>query len=308
MPRIELLADPGFETGVGWSLLNGAARITGPPAPQAGSYLLSLPWRSSAATTFRPPDKSAFEVSFYFRRSYEDGEALLRVEVFNGTASAFYTVVGLFPPGWRKVTLGPFLFTDTGVDGRLYLSNANTLDLEPVWYVDTCSVARLTGDPAMVSKLAAISNLRSALLAITGAGSGYRTNLGGRVYTVLATPDVLPDSSLPYVCVPLLDEEQTFSDYDDSVIESRWRQTIFAYVGERESDPLETTTTADAANVCDDIVKAVLADLTLAGAVRTTRLVSASTVSGLKAGEPEFAEVVVVLEFTQVFTRDELGI
>lgn len=152
----------------------------------------------------------------------------------------------------------------------------------------------------------AIDGMVARLQTINGAPGGYNHNLGGRVYTTLITPEEQTDPTLPYCCVILVDDNQSY-DHQDTWVETEFDLAVFGYVAETSPAFMNSQAVRATAKLHDDIVRAILGDLSLGGAVRDTMLRSASSSAGVRATEPDYGEVVVIPRVKQVFTRDELA-
>jgi hypothetical protein len=211
--------------------------------------------------------------------------------------------------GMQIIELGTFVPTETDLFLFAALYNGHIQDppnpTSGRWVVGSISVADASIPEFIVlSKWAAVENAIAVLKGINGAASASYTNLGGRVYTELFDPIDDPERPLPYVCVPLVNDEETI-EYESFMFTARWRLTIYGYFANDADDRLEASGARLAANFRDDVVRAFMLDQHLSGQTVNAEIVSVNSRAGV-LGLP-FAETEMTLAFTQIGSADDLA-
>ncbi len=173
------------------------------------------------------------------------------------------------------------------------------------WYIDTWSLPQeLLG--IMKGKWLAITKLTDLLKQQIVGPPSYHLDVGGRVYNRDITPKEHEGIKLPYICVPLFLEGQTYPIFD-RLTQTQWQQEILAYVTEAKAhDPLETTGARDIAHMHDDIIKAILSDLHLEGLLNAP-IQATSTESISAVTDEEWAELSMKFQMAMNFGKDDLG-
>lgn len=150
-------------------------------------------------------------------------------------------------------------------------------------------------------KWTAIQGLITVLKGING--TGFHTDLGGRVYTRLITPEDKVKVTFPYACVPILFGEQV-TEHEGLVTKRKWRQPVFCFVRAPEPQSRESATAEAAANLEDDIFRAVMLDDTLGGTVADAQIVDIASQAGVLR---QYGEVQVYIDLLQVFDPSDLA-
>lgn len=142
------------------------------------------------------------------------------------------------------------------------------------------------------------------LVGVTTA-NGYWLDAGGRVFTRMVLPEE-SDVALPYFCVVLAQEDETFPSIEQNRVESTWAFEVWAFVGERLDDARITSTAIDACKARDDIVRALMQDWTLGKSCADSKPVSCSSVAGT-GGQPDYGEVILRWQVYQIEQREDMG-
>ena len=109
--------------------------------------------------------------------------------------------------------------------------------------------------------------LITALKGINGSTGSYHTNLSNRVYPDEVMPEEREDVVRPYVYVIYL--PTSFPDQSGRHIQMRLNWLIVGVVPDTDSDIEDTATVTAISKLHDDIVRALMADDTLGGTVRS---------------------------------------
>ena len=170
-------------------------------------------------------------------------------------------------PGLQLIELGTFT-NNSAIDTWLLL-----LTLESAgpaagrWVVDDIEIRELSATEALIMarKLDAVNALRDALKTIDGT-SGYQTNLGGRVYKAVVTPDDdLSGVELPYGFVKVHPESAI--DEDEDTIISQFNVSFHLFVAETWEERTESTAVDFCLRFADDIKLFRLKNPDLSGTV-----------------------------------------
>ena len=157
-----------------------------------------------------------------------------------------------------------------------------------------------------MSKRLAIERLTTMLSGIRGAASGYRVDLEGRVYPVLIPPDVEPSVRMPYGCVVNVGTG-TYGDPDSSVIDRTFTLRLMFFLKETSSNRLQSDLAGRLADLEDDVLRVILLDPTLGGAVKLIRPIAQETASGF-VPEEDYGELVITVELWQIVDVDSLHV
>lgn len=321
-----MLTNPGLESGDTGIVRSGLAVISDAEA-RSGTYSGLLQSRQNA---LGPDGVSQIEWNAI---AVDPGLTLTWSYYYNGdgaTSSDESELVAEVayasdPTGWTEIdritiptkgtgwTLrGPFSLNSSNGVLRVRLRSTNEDETGSAvfwdrWYVDDLVVAQGdVGTEMAIRKHAAMTNLRAQFLKIQGPTSGFRTQLGDRVYDVLILPEDSPEIARPYLCMPLLTEEQDYVIEEKSVLSS-WRVRVHLFVDETQPSPTETTAAQSLADAHDDLIKTILEDYTLGGECADLNIISSNSFCGAMTGD-RYGELVLDLQLVQRFQRSDLGV
>jgi len=134
----------------------------------------------------------------------------------------------------------------------------------------------------------------------------FWTDVGNRVYTRAWNPDDDSCPKMPYLSV-LLDLPEGRLDFDEgTVVRDAFRVTVAGYVAESSVSHAKATAVERALKLKDDIVKALLADWKLGGAVANSTIASWDAAAGDDPDLP-YGELVMVIELHLHLAEDGLG-
>jgi len=202
---------------------------------------------------------------------------------------------------------GPYTPSPTGSIARVRfrVEEAGAVSvINDRWYVDFVYLS-VEGDMA-VRKWSAIAALKTQFKKILGSGAGYRTDLGSRVYDRLTTPEDGAEIPRPYMCMPLLNEEQTY-EHEEYSITTEWRHRIHLFVDELNPTKTQTSAATLLADAHDDLVKALMEDFTLGGTVNDLTIEGSNTFCAALEDD-SYGELVMDLRLKQIFQRSDLGV
>lgn len=303
--------DPGFEQGdAAWEFLVSAERRNDISA-HGGEWLAYLFARGGIGETSSLVRQSAIPVTAGERRALT---FWYRSQVPGGTqlgASVDYFGATFFPPEVSQWTL--FVSDVYDVPG----STAEIVFNVPVpgsatsgaWEVDDVSLlleSELSAEAVMQrGKYEAYSALVDVLTGINGDTGGYYHDLSTRVRTSWQTPEEVGDRVYePYLCLPFDGNSEQVEAIQSQIYKTTWRQNIYGYVAEGSSELATSSAIEAVCHLRDDILRALMADLTLGGRVRESRIATLETTAGIGLG---YGTVMLEIIFEEWFTRDQLG-
>ena len=115
----------------------------------------------------------------------------------------------------------------------------------------------------------------------------YHTNLEQRVYDRLTVPTD-ERAVLPYACVVTVDERPVYETANSGALRLVWELRVFGFVAETTLDGPNGDSHRKMLRLHDDMLKAVMADTTLGGAVDDLVPVGRPRAAGVN---PRYAEV-----------------
>ncbi len=174
------------------------------------------------------------------------------------------------------------------------------------WYIDTWSLPQEVSGAAMKGKWDAIQKLTTLLKSQIVGPPSFHLDIGGRVYNRLVLPHEHEGILLPYLCVPVLLEAQSYPAFD-RLTQTQWQQEIMCFVTEAAAhDTLKTTGARDICHIHDDVIKAILSDIDLGGFLNAPmQLTSNDSISGVT--DEDFAENSMKFQMGMNFGKDDLG-
>lgn len=322
---MSLLTNPGLEDGTDGITLAGLAEVSSDTA-RSGTYSGLL--RSRKGVIGQPDgtseirwdavvaDTSREYTLFYFYNGDSANQVgiPLIVEVKYVETPDVWTEVDRVTvaekeSGWA----GRGSFTITPAAGAIYVrfrTGSTTVSLYNTrWYIDDIilyPVPRTLSEIMAVSKWAAVAALKTQLLKVVGQAAGFRSDIGSRVYDRLIVPEDGVEIARPYICMPLLSEDQSY-DVEDKLIKTQWTHRVHIFVDETQSEPDKTSSAEALADMHDDIVKTLMEDWTLGGAVKDLTILGANTFPATSPDD-RYGELVMDIQLTQWFQRSELGV
>jgi len=156
-------------------------------------------------------------------------------------------------------------------------------------------------------KRIALEKIAEKLMGIRGSASGYFSDLGGRVYTVLVPPDANANIQTPYAClVPVGDGRPSSLDGIQQGEEHVWTARLYVFLRDDEANRLTSPIGAELADLEEDILKAIMTDVTLGKTVNHARVLAYEDSAGLKPGE-DYGECMFVVECRQYLDVEVMG-
>jgi len=173
------------------------------------------------------------------------------------------------------------------------------------WLLDLVSI-QMGVPEAMKGKATAFQRFIDLLKTIQGPPF-HHMDLGGRVFNRLITPEEMPGLELPYVCCPLFEEQQSYPHFDQAV-QTKWNQSLYLFTEDLKlGDRVDTTGARTISELHDDVVKAVLRDMTLGGLLNgPVNLLSCNSIAGVDDETP-YAEAEMVFQKSMNFGINDLG-
>lgn len=310
------LVDPGFETGdPAWSLLGSAQRRDDLGA-HSGSWDAFLFGRKDAFAGNRqsivdqqgiPVSVGEFRVLTFWYRTTSPGPTQLTVDVDPGLGALSLPAPGA-AADWTLYVSDPIEVTGA-VAGITFAVPVPGSNGSGAWEVDDVALyleSELDEEALMQrGRIATYDALIAMLQGINGEAGGYYYDLSDRVYRMHRLPDELGDQlTTPYVCLPVL-SPASVEEQSVQVDKKTWRWFVFGYVPETSQDPVLAESGRNALKLEADIERAFKADKTLGGIVRSASAPEQESIGG--DGVSEYGEVQFTFEFTEWYTRDELG-
>ena len=301
---MNLIKDPGFESGEGWQFAfgavrglrddarhgqyaavfprSGAAGVVGYTVPTIPTYRYAMaiwakqiePGRDVAITVFNP-DSDNEEVLSFISSSQGTGE--------------WQSLGGFFIARSTKAT---FIVQQSFGLGTGY------------WIADD-AIALSEVDVVKRAKHVAFNAVIAALKTLRGEPT-YWLDLDDRAYPALLSPED-GKAALPYACFPLIDEFTFIDDQGRGYAEVEWEGQIHVFVPDAASDPMRSTASEMAAKAHDDLVKLFKSDESLGGTVQEMRLVGGNTEAGILGGSRLYGEVLFRVRFLQRLEPALLG-
>ncbi len=301
----------GFED-TSWTLSGNAQLQSG--IVYEGNYALQLnapaPPAADIATSPRfrvTPGGSPYPVIFYIRTTLASANHAVSVQ---GSVNGFFWTQELFlaadklkPDTWTRFETSAF----TGPTSPwAYLRFVAQSDGDPtvvLFYIDKVSYVV---SPVAKGMYDGWTGLKNGLETINGAGGGYWNDFTtSKVYDSLILPDDMQEMPEFYLCIPYVDEPESFVDMQRGVT-SEWTQTIFAFVRESKDDPSSNKTVELISKIRDDLTRYLLNNPSLGGTVDVCEPVSGFRVAGHDT-DAEYGEYQMQVKITQYIGGDDLG-
>jgi len=147
------------------------------------------------------------------------------------------------------------------------------------------------------------TNLMAMLATIQGSPN-YWTNIVSPVTNRL----IVPSSKLiqmPYLSVVQVQDAPTYDEQDGDHIRQRWKLRIFGYVEDTSSDAGFSSGPSAISDLRDDVMRVLLTDWTLKGAVDNLEVIPSDGASGGVLGG--WAEFEILLECWSYLSPEGLG-
>lgn len=303
-----ILIDPSFETNDPAHVYEfGAARST--IWANTGTYSVRLPrlapelvgaWWYQVVTGLTPGQVYPFGAWINFSQSL--GETMEFRVNFDPLGTGSWDLVGSISGRTGIEYWEPPHPTATGTAMGFRLSNIASGPVH-IFFADDV-FADGAFDTMAMSKYTAIANLQTLLKTMTVA-NGYQTELAGRVYTRLFTPDDKVGTNLPYVCIPLVEDAETIEYIGGRTAQSKWRQPFWFFCADNyATDQKDSAAVTAAAKFRDDVIKVIGTSATLTGAVRDCQVVSIQSTAGVLN---DYGEVQGFIELEQIGASSDYG-
>ena len=195
----------------------------------------------------------------------------------------------------------------------LFIKNSGSSGLpEPLtgttWHADDFSMSHFIrdGDGFMKGKWDSMTKLIELLKGQIVGAPGFYHDLEGRVFNRLITPGEHDDLKLPFLCVPLIEEAQTYPVLD-RLTQTQWEATVYAFASDRLAhDMLDSEGPRDISHLHDDVVKAFLSDCTLGKTLNAPiTILSCNSISG--TDDEAYSEFQMRIQLALNFSKDDLG-
>jgi hypothetical protein len=175
--------------------------------------------------------------------------------------------------------------------------------------LDDGSVVPSPEDVVAFRKWLVAERLRDKLLTIQGAGAGYWTTLGDRVFYNLIYPHEDGAPRDPYVCIPFDGSAGPLPVMEHRSLKLTWPQPIYAFAPNPNEELLDRSgeLARRTADLEDDLVRALMSpDVAFGDLVKDSRLLPIVPHAG---EDPEFhwGQVNAVVEFDAIVQHSNLG-
>ena len=203
--------------------------------------------------------------------------------------------------GWELRALGTFLYTPADRVLRFETASWGTGRV----LIDLIFIAE---DVAKRSRWLAHQRLVTVLRGINGAGGGYHTDLGNRVFTKYIRPVASTHPALPYLCVPLVNSNPRV-EHDSTWLKHAWTIPIMCFVAEPNVGAFDSDAIAALYHLGEDVYRAVMLDPTLNGTVNPVSFLSGGIdEAGISPfdGMP-YADSIIPLDLSIFLGLDVLG-
>lgn len=134
----------------------------------------------------------------------------------------------------------------------------------------------------------------------------YWFDYGSRVFSVLASPEMMPELPDFYLCIPFDGETERFEEQAQHSVKAYWQQKIFAFARDKSDIPLESDGLELIAKIRDDLTRFFLANPTLSGAVQEIALIGTEREAAFDL-DHSYAELVFRIEVLQFVDSSALG-
>ena len=298
----------------GWSLNANAAIVADGTAPTQPNALRLIVTPSFSSTCLRTlsglTPGSVYHATAQMRFDALDapiGGAWFEYNNASGGAPgllSYQSANPASPGGWELRDLG---FLDyTYPDRTFAIRSFAPPNSSGLLYIDLISFLEL--GPMARSRWLAHQRLVAVLKGINGAGGGYHTDLGSRVFTKYIRPVGSTHPALPYLCVPLVNSNPRV-EHEATRIKHTWTLPIMAFVAETNVGAYDSNAIAALYHLGEDVYKAVMQDPTLNGTVAPVSFVSGGVEEGGISpfdGLP-YADAVIPIELSIFLGLDVLG-
>lgn len=230
------------------------------------------------------------------------GGQQLDLIVSDATQSVTFSLTDPLGSGWQLWEPGEFVPGDSTVMVELSTTHRGGATNSGNWLVDDFEIGEIE---VGIGKWDAINNCLTGLRAINGTSGGWWHSFESRVYTKLVTPADFPGGAkFPYACLPLNQEAEAIS-YEDRAATSRWSMTLYGFFDEKHYNDVQNTDSVEmVSKLRDDLIRLVMGDQKLSGQTTNLEVVSVNSIAGIT---DDYAEVQAVIQFEQIFGRQNLG-
>lgn len=162
-------------------------------------------------------------------------------------------------------------------------------------------------DRVAYRKWTVMQTLREKLIGI--AGGEFHHDIKQRVFYSLVIPeDDAADLGPEYICIPFDGQVQRYPEVEDRHSKIEWTQGIWAFIQDPSEDLVdrEGRLIQLAADMEDDIIKALTGDPKFDSGVHNSEMVESRVFAGVDKAIP-YAEVYAQLRFEAWIERDDLG-
>jgi hypothetical protein len=322
---LNLLLDPGFETGVPWTF-SGDARLE-PGEGYGGSQAAYLPsgqvpvgidpdtfeiiWGpQQIGLVWQPTTVRAgliYPVVFFHRQYTADAAQLHCVERrADGTTLVLHTVQ--WPAANADWRLASFLWSPTEDNAGLGFETYGADHEFHQFVVDNVELEWVPMARGLQVVYAALFN---KLKELNGSNGSYNYNLEGRVIPRLVLPDEPGAPTMPYVCLPLADNGP-FLDQGERALRVALRQQIVAFLPESYKDSIEDCAAYQALQLQNDLQRCLWPDSggqwnLDEASIEDVQFVTKETTAGQNDGIP-FSEISVTVDVITRYSREDLAV
>jgi hypothetical protein len=316
-----LVLDPGFETGVPWTLTGDASLYPGEGYGGSQALLLvsgqlpildpegGLTWgryyTGKALQTLPVKAGHIYPVVFYHRQQDPVAGSLYCIEQTSGGTVIVIDEVQ-WPDAATDWTIESFLWTPTEDDAQFGFYGPPVAGIFPhYFFVDDAEVLMPRGLQVVYAALF------NRLKTLNGAPGGYNYTLASRVIPRLVLPDEPGAPVMPYVCLPLSDNGP-FLEQGERALRVALRQQIVAFLPESVDDTMANSAAYQALLIQSDLQRCLwpasggVWDLGDAS-VEDVQFVTKETTAGQNDGIP-FSEISITVDVITRYSREDLSV
>lgn len=184
-----------------------------------------------------------------------------------------------------------------------------------IWHLDLASLAQDIPDVDTPEtrrllmkrgKWNAVKALQELFTTLIVGGPDYHNDLGGRCYTRLITPEEHDGIVKPYLCLPVIDEGQEYSQ-TGSVLTTTFNQRVFLFSDDTAAhSKLTSNGTQTIGELHDDVLKALMVNPTLTRLLNApAQVLTCNSAAGMD--DSGYAEAEMLLQLSMNIGIDDLG-